>query len=1000
MAVDEDLFSVRDELTPPPLSEPEPAPVVASPVAPATDEPTDIIQPPDLGPPEHVAMDDVTVPAEEPKDELEIAEDKPIQIVRPETPLSDSESMVIDEDDDVQVEAQPVTRGESPLPSFGIKYSTKESTPQLIVVAAPPLPVFIREPASTLPPPPSFDFSGVPSSPLQPEVPVTPPQSRHGYHPTYTLPPLKALPADFSRKTKPPKQPRKHKEREKNGPGDKAKDKDDWAPLGVSRWGATLRANPVHVKVSRAPKCLSSREWGVAMAELRLIRALEHVETLKDAGRWSFRQPKKQRGVGGLTKTHWDYLMDEMKWMRIDFREERKWKLALAYNLSTAVLEWHCFSSLAERVAKGICVGWRRPRADVIHEELMLDADVLPLEQPVDVEMADSSAAPASSMPSTSLLAVDYGSDDDDEDEQDKQSVLDALEPSSILDDALDAADKGPTTAATDSGFDNVEFNRGEDSEEPPSALSEVLNKMDVDEEGKPAVDPAVKHDDAEDKDAPSGLKDTSSDPVFSQFDSSSLMGDTTVSTSPVKPSAKANIYGPLREYLAYSGPDKLFLDLHDLDRVVMNASADELSADPAFPPADLSEIFPDLPPLGMLDVAPPPGGVLEGKVKKSEKRDRDDPNKRMEDTMYTKLFPIGRFMYSKPTLIGPLQPAKRWKNGRWLNAEDCPASDSDTPPIKAEDSANELFNAKFANAGLPKTLDQMKEKEAKEKEKETPRRAAHIWTVVDDNLLKALVDKYPNNWALIAECYNSARLTISTDKRSPRDCHERWKERWAPELTRPKTQEAATPIDEPAAMPMTPMTPTPPTPTPSMMTRGVKRLASASVSGPPPAASGSDAKKRRRHQFVQETMRKAAKKRGEQAQKMLANQRKPPAVHETHTQYSRLPKYSPAELSRMKAEKEYKDQQDLISARRKHEELTRAAQQQRMPLGAQTQPQAAQAQVAQAQVHQTQVQAAQQAQATQAAQAQPQQAAPTQQTPTQAQAPVSLSFASVDNKC
>lgn len=48
------------------------------------------------------------------------------------------------------------------------------------------------------------------------------------------------------------------------------------------------------------------------MAELRLIRALEQVESLKDAGRWSFRQPKKQRGVGGLTKTHWDYVLDEM----------------------------------------------------------------------------------------------------------------------------------------------------------------------------------------------------------------------------------------------------------------------------------------------------------------------------------------------------------------------------------------------------------------------------------------------------------------------------------------------------------------------------------------------------------------------------------------------------------------------------------------------------------------------------------------------------------------
>jgi len=48
------------------------------------------------------------------------------------------------------------------------------------------------------------------------------------------------------------------------------------------------------------------------MSELRLIRALDRIEGLKREGRWSFRQPKKQRGVGGLVKTHSDYLIDEM----------------------------------------------------------------------------------------------------------------------------------------------------------------------------------------------------------------------------------------------------------------------------------------------------------------------------------------------------------------------------------------------------------------------------------------------------------------------------------------------------------------------------------------------------------------------------------------------------------------------------------------------------------------------------------------------------------------
>lgn len=50
----------------------------------------------------------------------------------------------------------------------------------------------------------------------------------------------------------------------------------------------------------------------VAMSELRLIRTIERIDLLKNDGRWSFRQPKKQRGIGGLVKSHWDHLMDEM----------------------------------------------------------------------------------------------------------------------------------------------------------------------------------------------------------------------------------------------------------------------------------------------------------------------------------------------------------------------------------------------------------------------------------------------------------------------------------------------------------------------------------------------------------------------------------------------------------------------------------------------------------------------------------------------------------------
>ena len=53
------------------------------------------------------------------------------------------------------------------------------------------------------------------------------------------------------------------------------------------------------------------------------------------------------------------------------------------------------------------------------------------------------------------------------------------------------------------------------------------------------------------------------------------------------------------------------------------------------------------------------------------------------------------------------------------------------------------------------------------------------------------------------------------------------------------------------------------------MTTRGVKRLASASISSE--VVHSGELKKRRRHVLLQESMRRAAKKRAEAAQKVLS---------------------------------------------------------------------------------------------------------------------------------
>lgn len=89
---------------------------------------------------------------------------------------------------------------------------------------------------------------------------TSPPHPHYQSSARYTLPPINVLPPEFVRKAKTLKQRKRDKEREKT---EGKKEKEDLLPLGLSRWAATLSANPVWKKVSRASKCLNSRDWAV-----------------------------------------------------------------------------------------------------------------------------------------------------------------------------------------------------------------------------------------------------------------------------------------------------------------------------------------------------------------------------------------------------------------------------------------------------------------------------------------------------------------------------------------------------------------------------------------------------------------------------------------------------------------------------------------------------------------------------------------------------------------
>lgn len=328
--------------------------------------------------------------------------------------------------------------------------------------------------------------------------------------------------------------------------------------------------------------------------------------------------------------------------------------MALAYNLSTAVLEWHAAGTAERRLHTGICVKWQpsffRDDADGASEEMNLKN-----------ESHQEQLNP-------SLLGVDYGSEDDDDDEQDK--VIDALEPATLIQDSLDIAN---------------ELQPKDEEVDDQSALclidDAVLDNAETDQ-----LIPVSEGNGNHLSNFAAYLRPTSTNPILgSKSSSQSANGDGDAQTASAKLSI--SVLAPLREQIAYCEGTQLFTDFNydiDISTVLQDKDVNVQ--------LDLTTLFPDLQPLGLLDVHPGPV-PNEGKKKMEKRSDKDDPNKRIEDTTYTKLFPTGRFMYTKPTLLGPLQPSKRWKNGGWLSMEETSIAPDDGSGRIPDDSSNGNFH-------------------------------------------------------------------------------------------------------------------------------------------------------------------------------------------------------------------------------------------------------------------------------------------------------------------
>ena len=99
------------------------------------------------------------------------------------------------------------------------------------------------------------------------------------------------------------------------------------------------RAPSLNALLRQANKTLATSDHYIELREKQDFKVLTQLKEMQYSGRWSLRQPERtvepQRSA-----THWDVLLGQVKWMRTDFREERKFKLAGAKHLAEACAAW------------------------------------------------------------------------------------------------------------------------------------------------------------------------------------------------------------------------------------------------------------------------------------------------------------------------------------------------------------------------------------------------------------------------------------------------------------------------------------------------------------------------------------------------------------------------------------------------------------------------------------------------------------------------------------
>lgn len=504
---------------------------------------------------------------------------------------------------------------------------------------------------------------------------------------------------------------------------------DDGQPMGRFRhvdlyaWQLKAQSQPLYKSLQTASKALTTKDWKIAREELKLMRAMQRIEALKAGNRWSFKQIKKHRGPP-RTLAHWDHLLDEMKWTQVDFKEERRWKIATAYQVSRWIMAYHQAED-----KKALCVSTRK----------VIERSMETLQTQDEVE------APA-------------------EKEETKVEVEDYL--NATMFDASEAPQETSTVASIDLKEVNSKLESPEENkEQAPDGVSVKQEAIDTPLSqlvSQPSEEPSA---DAN-KPGPSGgdasqVEEDSKAGIVGKLKENAK--DELMMPPPISPA----VIQRCRPSILELDPNATMFSLEILEPYLDGTELGSL---------DINALFPDLPlydapnpddnepyvdeaeqgrvtMISRLMSSRPPaldfGPLSSQVVYLKRKRDLSHVDMEMDDfdeedarIIKIEAKPLNAIAGTEPPRIVPalFQPRKN--------------KDAPTTPIRrpTPPGAQALKNVV-------------------------------VWTADEEDLVMSLIKPYQYNWDLIAELYNAMRgPMIPSERRTSWDCYEKWAKKEGPQ--------------------------------------------------------------------------------------------------------------------------------------------------------------------------------------------------------------------------